>query len=327
MPMARNLVDQTDIRILEKLVENVRKGSGQMGDELKLRRQVVDYRIKKMESNGTIIGYRMLVNLTKLGFEYRRVHVKLCSLSRKEKEDVLQFLVQHPKTVWVTDCDGKYDLIVGFIASGPYEFERVLSDFLVRFHSVILYYDIVHILELGTPTRDFSGTRHTRPIQGFMTGDFPAERLSDFDKRIVNELARNGRQTALEMAKKIRAEPANVNYHLKQILKKGLVFSNIQFGYDVFGFELYKTLLYLKKPARKRIEELKRFSRSYTRIWDYVETLGKWQFELDIESKGHEDYYEIMDSVQDNFSDIVSSYDTIFIRKERKFSFDVFNEI
>jgi DNA-binding Lrp family transcriptional regulator len=322
--MARKTVDETDIKILEKLDENVRSGSKEIGRGLKIQRQVVDYRIKKMESNGTILGYRMLANITKLGFQYRRIHVKLHSCSRKQKDGIFGYLVAHPKTVWVVESDGKYDLMSGFIARSPEEFQHSLSEFIGLFSEDIQYYDIAHPLEIIVPSRDFSGRRFARPIKGSIVGDFVPWKTSVLDKKIINELAKDGRQSSPQIAKSIGEAPEKVNYHIKQIMREKLVFSNIQFGYDVFGFELYKTLLYLKKPSQKRINDLKGFARSHTRIWDIIENLGGWQLELDIESKGHKDYYEIMDAVENNFSDILSNFETLYIRKEWKFLFNVF---
>lgn len=322
--MARRKYDETDIRILEKLVENIRKGNKQIGKELKLKRQVVDYRIKKMEANGTILGYRMMLNFSRLGLEYRRLHIKLKEADKKRKGTILDFLARQRRSIWVVDCDGRHDILAGIVSDDKYEFDGILSDFLVRFNQYIQYCEVSDILEVITPTRDFSGSRDMRGIQGHVVGNFPAERPSDLDKKIINELARDGSRSAMEIAKEVGAEPANVNYHIKQIMKKGLVFSNIQFGYDLFGFELYKTLIYIKKPERKRLDALKRFARTQPRIWNYIETLAPWRIEFDIESKGHEDYYAIMDAMMEQFSDIVFSYDTLYIREERKFLFEVF---
>ncbi len=316
--------DDIDLKILEKLDENIRIGNKEIGKALGLRRQVVDYRIKKMESNGTIIAYRTLANLSKLGFPYRRVHIKLDSVTRKEKDELFHHLVNHKKTVWVNECDGKYDLMVGIVAYSFSEFQQTFFKIVEKFSDQILYYDIVTVMELIVPGRDFSGAREPRKIKGAITGNFEKEKISEIDKKIINELAANGRQTVLAIAKKIDESPEKTNYHLKQIMKKHLIFSNIQFGYEFFGFELYKTLLYVKKPSRKRIDELKSFVRTYPRIWDISETIGKWQLELDIESRGHKDYYEIMDTVQDKFSDVISHYDTLYIRREWKFLFNVF---
>ncbi len=322
--MSKAKIDDLDIKILEKLDENIRAGNKEIADALGVQRQIVDYRIKRMETNGTIIGYRMLGNTTKLGYQYRRVHIKLRSVTTGEKQQILKKLVQHERTVWLVECDGVYDILWGGIAKSIEEFQKVLFEFLSSYNNAIYSYEIVQFIEMTVPSRDFSGTRHERTIKGSIAGTFEPEKITAIDKKIINELAKNGRLSALKIAKNVGERPEVVNYHIKQIMKKGILFSNIQFGYNVFGFELYKTLIYLKNPVRKRIEEFKKFARSYPRVWDIIESSGKWQIELDIESKGHADYYEIMDAIQNRFSDIILYYDTLYIRKEWKFLFSVF---
>lgn len=318
-------VDKLDLQILEHLDQNVRAGAKQIGQELKVQRQVVDYRMRRLETNGSIIGYRMLANLSKLGFQYYRLHIKLISCTKKEKTDFFNFLINHPKTVWIVECDGKYDGLVGINTLNSREWQDLLFTVQNKYAALFLYSDFVTPLEIIVPSRDFLGNKKLRNIKGAIVDHSFQEEISEIDKRIINELALDGRQTVLSLAQKINESPEKVNYHVKQILKKGLLFSNIQFGYPVLQYELYKTLLYLKNPDRQCIEELKKFARSYPRIWDIVETQGKWQLELDIESKGHDDYYHIMDSISEKFFDILLYYDTLFIRKEHKFLFRVFS--
>ena len=319
------MTDELDIKILEKLDENIRAGSKQIAKELRVRRQVVDYRIKRMEKTGMIIDYRMLGNLSKLGFPpYHKVFVKLHSMPEKLRKEIFEYLVNHKKTVWVIEVDGKYDLGFAVFGKSQYEFQETLFEFLSQYNHLIKYYDFAVVLELIVPSRDFTGTRHARKIKGAVAEKCEPEKISAIDKKIINELAKNGRQTALAIAKKIGESAEVTNYHIKQIMKKKLLFSNIQFGYQIFDFELYKTLIYVKNPVRKRIEEFKKFSRSYPRVWDLLEVQGKWLLELDIESKGHEDYYKIMDAIQEKFSDIIDSYETLYVRKEWKFLFSVF---
>ncbi|MFC1774957.1 winged helix-turn-helix transcriptional regulator [Nanoarchaeota archaeon] len=320
------MVDELDIKILQKFDENIRMGSKQIAKELGVRRQVVDYRIKRMEKTGMIINYRMLGNMNKLGFPYyHRICIKLHSIPAKEKKQIYAYLIKHKLILWVIETDGKYDLSYVLVAKDPYEFQDMLFEFVNTYSKQIKYYDFVRVLELMVPTRDFVGTKHIRKIKGAVVEKAEPIKITELDKNIINELAHNGRQTALTIAKKIGVSAEVTNYHIKQIMKKGLLFSNIQFGYPILDFELYKTLLYVKNPIRSRIEDFKGFARSYPRVWDLIETQGKWQLELDIEAKSHVDYYKIMEVIHEKFFDIISAHDTLYIYKERKFLFSMFS--
>lgn len=324
--MPQTKPDKLDLMILEKLDENVRSGAKQIAHALKSRRQVVDYRIKRMEKRGIIANYRMLANFSKLGLIYHRLHIKLGRCSLSEKETIISYFVKNLRTNWVVECDGRYDLMVGIFTNNVIEFQDLLFSFVSAFSQKIDYYDFVRLIEILASVRDFSKTRKSRGLRGAVVDDSKPEKISLIDKKIINILAENGKMPIVDIAKTIHEPVEKVKYHLRKILKNKVLFSNIQYGYNLLGFELYKTLFYLSDPNRERIEKLKSFGRSYPRVWNSQEAQGKWQIEMDIEAKNHEDYFKIMDEIMSRFYDIIKNYDTLFVRNERKFLFAVFQD-
>ena len=317
-------IDKLDLRILEKLDENIRYSSKKIARELKSSRQVIDYRIKRMEKSKIIANYRMLGNFSKLGFIYYRLHIKFRCSSKIDKKKATDYFVEKTYTNWVAECDGKYDLMIGIFTKNVQNFQNVLFSFVSKFFDKIDYYHFVRLLEILVPMRDLNNKLKNRKLRGAVVDQSSPVKLSSVDKKIINVLAKNGKTNIVDISKEIDESIEKVKYHLKKILQNKIMFSNIQYGYNLMGFELYKTLFYLHNPEREKIEKLKKFGRNYPHIWNSQEAQGNWQVEMDIEAKSHEQYLQILDTIMTSFSEIVKNYDTLFIRKEHKFLFAPF---
>lgn len=62
------LTDEKDLQILRKLQDDMTKSYKTIADELDMPATTVYNRVKKMEENGVIIGYKPIIDATKLGF-------------------------------------------------------------------------------------------------------------------------------------------------------------------------------------------------------------------------------------------------------------------
>ena len=75
-----------DRKILYELDLNCRQSNTQIGKKVGLSRQVVEYRIKKMEDEGVIQNYYTVIDTYKLGYTFYRYYINLQSISRKRNK-------------------------------------------------------------------------------------------------------------------------------------------------------------------------------------------------------------------------------------------------
>ena len=61
------ILDNTDQKILQLLVNNARVNTSEIAEKVKLSPSTASDRIKKLEANGTILGYTAILSSAKLG--------------------------------------------------------------------------------------------------------------------------------------------------------------------------------------------------------------------------------------------------------------------
>lgn len=84
-------MDATDYKILELLQKNARISMKSIGQKVGLTAPAVSDRIKKMEKNDVILGYKAVVNVEKLGKKVRAlVEISMNAQKRKEFCDLVE---------------------------------------------------------------------------------------------------------------------------------------------------------------------------------------------------------------------------------------------
>ena len=82
-------LDLKDKKILHELDINARRTLSQLSKKVNLSRDVINYRINKLEKEGYIKGYQTIVNFSKLGYLTIRFHLKSILYYKDDNINVL----------------------------------------------------------------------------------------------------------------------------------------------------------------------------------------------------------------------------------------------
>lgn len=104
-------IDQTDITILRELERNGRLSNIDLARKIGLSTSACLRRVQELERNGTICGYRAVLNREKLGSGF--VVMVAVGLSRHLKEDQVEFERAMNNAPQVRECHN---------VSGPFEY-------------------------------------------------------------------------------------------------------------------------------------------------------------------------------------------------------------
>jgi predicted secreted protein len=83
----------------------------------------------------------------------------------------------------------------------------------------------------------------------------------------------------------------------------------------------YKVLVTLHNTNEEKEKKLIAYCMQHPNIVYVVNTLGIWQFEMDIEVKDTEEFRRVMREITSQFNDIISDYNALNIYEEHKFRF------
>lgn len=103
-------IDKIDHAILQQLTINARQSAFDLAKKVKQTERIVQYRIKKLEENQVILGYRALINTAMLGLKFYKIFLQLKNAKSEDRQQIRRFVVQHPNIGYITEAAGDYDL-------------------------------------------------------------------------------------------------------------------------------------------------------------------------------------------------------------------------
>ncbi|MBS3166454.1 Lrp/AsnC family transcriptional regulator [Candidatus Woesearchaeota archaeon] len=136
-------IDEKDIMLLKNLDEDSRLSLTELGRKLKLSRDAVDYRIKKMIKAGLIKGFILRLNYHLLDYQYTTIMLKLRTISQQRKQKFLNYIYEDERFYALMEQIGTWDLSLMMFFTNA----KDLRDFLIlikeKFSDVIHSHDSV----------------------------------------------------------------------------------------------------------------------------------------------------------------------------------------
>ncbi|MFH1470943.1 MAG: Lrp/AsnC family transcriptional regulator [Candidatus Micrarchaeota archaeon] len=138
-------LDDTEIRILSILSKDARKSNVDIGKATGLTYNAVKNRIKNLEERGILQGYRILIELPKIGRKYYKALISLQGIDEKIERKMYNFCALDSRVTYIVEVMGEWDIEIEAEVSDEEEFRRILVDFRDQFGHYIRDYDVLRV--------------------------------------------------------------------------------------------------------------------------------------------------------------------------------------
>lgn len=311
-----------DYKILSELDKNPKLSYNQIGRKLRLSPSVVERRIKNLIKNRIIKAFLSIINYKKLGYTYYSIYAKFHNINEEKREQIYEYLKQHPLSGQILRCDGRWQLIYGFFAKDIFHLNEELQKFNDLFGENIGETEkIIHIGSHHYYRGYLINKETSRPSEPFLGG---RENLIDLDKKdlkLLNLIRSNARISLVDLAENIKISVDQIRYKLKKLNHE-----NILMGYWLhlnpknIGLQFYRILLKLKNIDNKAEDQLLTFLNINKNVIRSNRVFGSWDLFIDMEIST-EDFRKFLDFFLQTFSDQIQEYETLMIYEETKFTF------
>ncbi len=105
-------MDNTDIKILKTLANNARLSTTDLANNLKISRELIKYRLKKLEENKIITKYRPDVWPKKIGYNWYFLIFKIGFIDKETQRKLQSYIVNHPNVTYFYKTIGSSDIQV-----------------------------------------------------------------------------------------------------------------------------------------------------------------------------------------------------------------------
>jgi DNA-binding Lrp family transcriptional regulator len=320
--MSIKKLDTKDRRILYELDLNARQPSSRIAKKLGLSPEVVNYRIKRLEEEGIITRYNIVLDLTKIGIIQFKVCLSLQHLTSMKLKDIIDKLKEISSVKWIVSCNGNWDIIVSAEVYSIFEVNTTRDSILKLFRGHINKKALAIAVNASVYNRRyFLQDTDMQEKPRIILSDNKKADIDEIDFKILQVLAENARKPSIEIAREIKTTPRTVAYRIKQMIKNKIITGfRIVIDYEKLGIHFYKTFIYFDNHDQERLNSLIRYLEQNNNVIIYGKTVGNWDIEPEFEVFSEAEFNKIIEQIKDNFSDIIKNIEVVTISREHFFT-------
>jgi DNA-binding Lrp family transcriptional regulator len=243
-------IDVKDWKILYQLDLNSRQSNTELGKKVGLRKDVVAYRIKRLEETGVINFYWTAIDTFKLGYDVFRIYITFQYVDVEKKKEIINHFVKCKDSWLVVTAKGEIDLNVILWVKDPYQFYQywdktldLYADYFAK-TTISLYIQAIDFKKSYLDKEEKNDTDrelyHVTSTRDYVSVD-------ELDYQLLNELAMHARTPLIDLAETLSCSSQSVKYRLDNLIKKEVVKGfRIGIDYAKLGLQYYKLDIYLR---------------------------------------------------------------------------------
>jgi DNA-binding Lrp family transcriptional regulator len=305
-------LDLKDRKILYHLDLNCRQSNTEIGKKVGLKKDVVTYRIKRMEDEGLITGYWTAINTYKLGYYVFRVYINLIDVSSTVKTEIINYFVKNEDAWAVITYKGPVELDVIVWVKDLYAFNQYWINTLQLYGKYFAKNTISILTHVLSCKKSFLlADEVSSSERGFYSTDCKGEPvpIDEIDYQILDELALNARIPLLDLAKKLRCSSQTISYRIKNLIQKDIIQAfRISINPEKLGLQGCAVDLYLKDQTMRN--QILEHINQKPMIYDVmVMNIGWADMSFQIYINNINELSQLMDEIETKFPDSIRRYE------------------
>ncbi len=316
-------VDVKDRKILYQLDLNCRQSLNEIAKKVGLSKQVVAYRINRLEESGVVSGYITTMNMTLLGFYNWRIYIKFLNPTVESVNEITHYLKKHKHIAYVVETYGAWDVVFAFVNRSIEEVHNDWREFLSLYRDHVHSKDISYLSELYQFRHGYIIGQQQSDAPYDIFSSPPKQHVSfDGDKidwNILKVIAGDARAELQSIGQQVSLSAKAVSYRMKNMKKRGVIQSyRALIDESKLGYDVYKVFLGLRSLSRQKEAELFTWLRVNPNVLFVTKAIGQADYEFELHASGREDFWRIMNELRTKFKDIITTVSTLQYAKVHK---------
>ncbi len=313
--MELNKKDKDILRILNK---NCREPDSNIARKLKMSKQAISYRIRKMQENELIKNFYTEFNISKLGYNSYYIFIELEKITNKIEKGIIEIFVDEENIGWVINGVGKSNIILLVYAKTIREFEDLYS----KIKNTCSEYLRDANFSILTKSHKLSYRFLETDLHGVQTEKLQSIILDNEDVRLMKALGQNAREKITTISNKTGMSIDVVRYRLKK-LKTNKVINGFRMKLDVskLGIQWYLLLIKLQPITESLKQRFLNYILQQREIYYLTSTVGNYDLIIDLQVNSSVVVGNFIFSLRDKFPEIIKSFETLLIFKEHKINY------
>ncbi len=318
-------LDKKDQRIIKELFDDARKPYSEIAKKVRLSKEGVAYRIKKLQENALITGFNTVIDVRKIGWEMFLAYIKLDHIDLQKDPHIIETIRNNPHVAWQVRCIGQYDIILKVFAKDHMHINQIMKDLESSLKPYIDSYVIDYLIEDNPIPKTFLYPDEKRDDRNYIERGKPRKvPISTIDKEILNILSKNSRTSITDIAKQLDRSRELVKYHLKKLETEKIILKyrpEVWSGVQEQGYNWYFVIFKLEKLTPALEKTIHTFIVRHKNINFFYKTIGTSDLQIEIQTKTTLEFNKILMEIRSLLRNVLKGHDLLMILNEQKFTY------
>ncbi len=306
------MIDNIDKKILYRLHKNSRSPTSLIAKDTGLTREIVGYRMNKMEEDGVIKGYPAKINQSLFCDGTAMVLFKIIRSDEKRFKEILKFIQNHNSVNWMAELSGNADIVCTFVYKNPEDLAETISDIIgfigsnLKEHRLSLYITEYKFDRKGA----IIGKADEKILNPIIFKGKEKMELDEDDLIILKELARNSKIKNIELAKKTSLSEDMIRLRIKKMERQGIILGyTITVDLTKLGLEAYEVELQIEQMTKEILSKLQYYVHANPFIVYCSRAVGKYNVIMTVHARNNSHFNEILLDIRSQFGSLLVDYE------------------
>jgi len=305
-------IDLKDRKILYQLDLDSRQSLTQIGKKVGLPKNVVSYRIKRLEELGVIKKYYTIIDLHKLGYNILRFYFRYQYVTPEIKKEIIDYFKKCKYAGIIHHVEGSYDLVAYMFVKNLNEFYAYWDETMTKYRDYFAtqtlsnyymedMYNNAFLLEEKTKRKKVETWKGQSIVE-----------IDELDKKILSLLAPKARLPAADIAKKLGVTTVTVTNRIKKLIDREIIqWFRTSIDFTKLGYRWYKVDIVLRDL--KKLPQIMNYVSLNPNFVGRDVTLGYVDLELEFYLKNISEIHQIMEDLSVNFPNTIRNYSYVYV--------------
>ena len=314
-------IDTKDKKILYQLDRNSRQSLTQIGKKVGLSKQVVLYRINKLQELKVIEYFYVKTNPSILGYMHFKIFLRLHNITKDKEDELLKDLKQN-NVYWLSSIRGKFDIVLSIYVKNIGDFSQKYQQLLgkwgefllernVTIHEKACIYSKAYLLSYQRPEETIYGKWKEESVY-----------LDNIDIALLRFLNTNARAPIIDIAKDLNLSSDIIHYRIKNLQKKGVITGfGTKIDFRKLNNNYYIIPLKLQNMNQEKYKKLEILAKNNKNVIYFIRSIGNHDAELEIETANKEELDKLINSLRDCFVTEIKDYEILEVIREHRINY------
>ena len=289
-----------------------------IASEVRLSRDAVDYRIKRLMNKHVIQRFVPLLHIRKFGYYRFHVFFLLDEANKERQKEFISYLCNHPSIRSVMEYSDRWDIEATLIAKGLREFDIIFTEITSKFSDIIIDKSRMQVIKnynsVHLPYVFYKGLYSSTQtaIQDEEVFD-----LDDKDVKILRFLTEDARTSTYKIAEEVGLSPDAVSYRINRMVKGGVIIKfTLLLNLSMLKFQWYTFTMKFKNFNIEQERKFREYVKQHSNIIRAVKVMGEKDVMLYIVAASATTFHQTIKDIKNEFADIIETYETWLAYKE-----------